>query len=168
MHERVIGSLQSIDGFISSTVWRSQANTEDIILINHYANEEAASEGISRLMTEGFFEMVAESFPEPLDLKRMEIVFADGLAPGDLSRDEFLSLSDRSTDPGKGPELETELRRIFGELKSIDGYTGSMIGRNEVLDEEVLGLVFWTDVSGFMASLPTKVLYEVRLFRRIL
>jgi heme-degrading monooxygenase HmoA len=76
------------------------------------------------------------------------------------------SVSFRIAEPGFGDQLEAEIKRIFEELSVIEGYRGTFTFRNEALDEEVVGIVFWLTTRAFEASLPHRNPYEVKLYRR--
>lgn len=167
LHDRILGLISPIPGFLSSTLWQAQADSESYMLMNEYANEGSADAGFRAVMEGPLLEAIASSFATPMDLRRLVRTFADGAAAAHVPVGKYLSISDRTADPGHGVDLESELRRIFGELQLIDGYLGSQIGRNIALDEDVMGLVFWDSVEAFMASLPLKVVYEVRLWHRL-
>jgi hypothetical protein len=79
----------------------------------------------------------------------------------------LLSVSIRVAEPGFGDTLEAELGQIFQELSLIEGRRGSLTFRNESLNEEVVGLVFWLTTMAFETSLPNRIPYEVKLYRRI-
>lgn len=167
IHDQIIDLISPIPGFLSSTLWQAQSDADSFMLMNEYTDEEAADSGFKAVMDGPVLEAIASSFAEPMDLRRFVRAFSDGLGPSEVSMGKYLSISDRTADPGHGVDLEAELRRIFGELKMIDGYLGSQIARNITLEEDVLGLVFWDTVEAFMASLPLKVVYEVRLWHRL-
>lgn len=159
--------LETIPGFNSATLWRSQAHSDRTILLTHYDHEEAAQQGVDQLGRENVLVEIAQSYDRPMDLRRATLFDLQGRAPGDLEMESFLSFSERTSEPGFGKELAEELQRIFGELSVIPGFEGSMVGNGINLPEEVMGLVFWSKVEAFMQSLPLKVLYEVKLFHRI-
>lgn len=167
LHSHIVEAISPIEGFLSSSLWQSQSDSESFLLLNEYADEAAAESGFKAVMEGPLVQRIASSFASPMDLRRLSRTFSDGIMPNEVPIGKFLSISDRTADPGHGIDLEAELRRIFGELKLIDGYLGSQIGTNVALAEDVMGLVFWDTVESFMASLPLKVIYEVRLWHRI-
>lgn len=167
LYRQLAGVMIGFDGLISMTVWQAQSNPTEYLVVNHYATEKAAIAGFDELAQSDFFDKVAEQFDAPLDIQRAVVSYAYGLPPGDSPVGTYLSLSNRSADPGHGVQLEAELWRIFGELTVIDGFRGALIGHGMQLAEEAYGLALWDTVESFMESLPKKVLYEVRLFERI-
>lgn len=167
LHDEIVQSVSSIAGFVSSTLWQAQSDLDSFLLLNEYANMSAADEGFKAVMDGPLVEKIASSFGSPMDLRRLVLSYSDGCSPSEVPVGNFLSISDRTADPGHGADLDAELRRIFRELRMIDGYLGSQIAKNVALDEEVMGFVYWNSVEAFMASLPLKVVYEVRLWHRL-
>ena len=76
-------------------------------------------------------------------------------------------MSQRVSDPGYSPELLEEIDRIFSELQYLPGYLGSVYGTNDVLDEEVFGIVTLKSREAFLGSLPRNMkTYQIALFSR--
>lgn len=101
------------------------------------------------------------------DLLQARIEKRMGAAPGKSKIGELMSISVRSAEPGLGSHILDELSDIFQSLTVIDGFAGCAYGRSVTLDEEIVGMAFWTDRRAFDRSLPKKTLYEVRLYQRI-
>lgn len=167
LHNMMLDEISDIQGFLSSTVWQPANGGDGYLVLNGYQSLEAANEAQLRVTEGRFLAEAIQNFSNPLDIRQCTLVHQDGTPASGISVGQFMSLSDRSADPGLGPELETEIANIFGELKSIEGYLGSIVGHSLILPEEVIGLVFWDQREAFEQSLPRKVLYEVKLFQRI-
>lgn len=168
LHAKLISILSRIPGFVGSTVWQAVATPTEFLLVDAYEDAPALEAAQVAVVEEGFMETAIRSFRQPFDLRQGEIKREQGRIVSETAIGDYLSLSDRTADPGHGRELEDELTRVFSELESIDGYLGSVIARNVNLGEEVLGVVLWQTEQAFRLSLPLKLLYEVRLYRRII
>lgn len=169
--ESLFGDLRAIldrvPGFLSATVWLGQTEPDSYLLFTHYSSPEAAREGLERIMESEFLADVSESFVSPIDIRRVLAAFQVGTKSSSLDLETYLSVSDRSADPGHGAELVTELQGICTELLAIPGCLGAIGGSVETLPEEVVSVAFWDSADAFAASLPKKVLYDVKLYRRV-
>lgn len=87
--------------------------------------------------------------------------------PDEIQVGAWMSVSLRVAEMGFAAEMEEELQEIFLQLRDLSGYAGSVIARLYNLEEEIIGIVFWSDEGSFERSLPRKSLYEVRLFQRV-
>jgi heme-degrading monooxygenase HmoA len=167
LHDKFMREVSKVDGFISSSIWASLAEPTEFAMLNHYRAKEAAENAL-QLASEGdFLNLATRAFSSPLDIKQNIVTYERGTDPGDMARGSFMSLSDRSADPGHGPDLEAELKRIFTELEAIEGFRGAVVCHNCMLEEEVMGIVLWDKVEAFLQSLPSKILYEVKLYTRV-
>lgn len=81
-----------------------------------------------------------------------------------LPLNAVMSTSFRTAEPGLANSLVSEYRLIFESLEVLPGFLGSQIGQNPDLEEEIGGLVFWTDRGAFTKSLPNQTMYEVRVY----
>jgi len=79
----------------------------------------------------------------------------------------YLSVSDRTSEPGYGPELREEVTDILAALEYIPGWLGHYVGGNLAIPEEVTGWVLWNSPEAFQQSVPRGSFYEIRLFHRI-
>jgi hypothetical protein len=106
--------------------------------------------------------------PEAARVLRLRVVEHVGPSLSETPAGTFLSTSDRIADPGMGKDLTDDLKTVFAELRLMDGCLGSVIARNEILEEESVGLVSWSKKEAFERSLPRKQPYKVRLYNRML
>lgn len=160
--------LRSVDGFIGFSLWRSVADPVQHLMIYRYRDERAADEGLKAIANDKFL-TEAQTIPlSPPDVVRMKAAGYDGETLEASDHSCFLSLSVRVAEPGYGVELGEELKRIFAELRLLPGYVGSIYGPHDTLDEELIGIVIWRSEAAFRSSLPDTVVYEVKLYRRII
>lgn len=157
---------RAVPGFQSLTIWQSETDAKQHTILINYHDEAAAEAGLQVSLDHG---ALVESLKNPNnvpEVRRGTISHSMGKRFQDSPVGSLASMSFRVAEPGRGDSLEDELAEIFQELTVIDGYLGSMTCRNEALDEEVIGIVFWTDRPAYESSLPAKLPYEVGLFHR--
>jgi len=165
-HKNMKALKDTVPGFQSLTVWQSTVSAQEHMILIGYENEESAEVGLQVSMDNG---ALVESLKNPNNIPevhRGRISNHSGKRIEDNPVGSLASVSFRVAEPGFGDSLESELQRIFEELSVIEGYRGSLTFRNEGLDEEVVGIVFWLTTLAFEASLPDRIPYEVRLYRR--
>lgn len=161
-------ALGRVEGFQGLSLWRNIGDRERHLVLYHYASIEAADTGLSALADGKLLAETAVVNKEPANVMRIIVLGQQGKAVQAVAPGQFLSLSVRVSDPGYGQELADELDRIFGELTLIPGFLGSVYGRSESLEEEVVGLVTWGTRQAFESSVPEGTLYEVKLYQRVL
>jgi heme-degrading monooxygenase HmoA len=158
---------KSVPGFNSISVWQSDGHPTNYMILFTYSDEESAETGLEVSTSIG---PLVESLSKPVippEVRRGHAEYFIGKRPEKIDIGSLASFSFRVAQPGMGDDLQSELARIFGELSMIDGYLGSMTCRNESLQEEVTGVVFWSNREAFETSLPSKVFYEVSLYQRV-
>ncbi len=156
----------AVPGFQSLTVWQSAASPQEHMILIGYEDEASAELGLQVSMDNG---TLVESLKNPKnvpEVHRGRIANHLGKRIEDNPVGSLASVSFRVSEPGFGDSLESELKRIFEELSVIEGFRGSLTFRNEGLDEEVVGIVFWLTTLAFETSLPDRIPYEVKLYRR--
>jgi heme-degrading monooxygenase HmoA len=161
-----VKALKSSPGFESLSIWESQSNKGWYLILIVYSDEAAADEGLKVSLGEGPLVAALKNVTTPPVVRRGPIEAHHGAKPTTLPDDAYLSLSVRVAGPGMGDDLFRELKRIFRELALIDGYLGSFTCRNSSLDEEAMGVAFWSSREAFETSLPAAKVHEVELFRR--
>jgi len=156
----------AVPGFQSLTVWQSTTDPQQHMILIGYEDEESAELGLQVSLDNG---ALVESLRDPKnvpEVHRGRVANRMGKRTEENPVGSLASVSFRIAEPGFGDSLEAEIKRIFEELSVIDGYRGSFTFRNEALDEEVVGIVFWLTTRAFEASLPDRIPYEVKLYRR--
>lgn len=164
----VTEALQRVPGFRGAAYWNCVSKPDSIILLYDYESAEAADRGLRASMAVRPLAERLVADVAPPDVMRVKVIESSGLLKGGLPEGRFLSLSIRVAEPGYGEDLSTELTDIFAGLSVIDGFKGSLVGSNDTLDEEIVGLVAWDSKAAFEASLPKGMPYEVLLFQRVL
>jgi hypothetical protein len=160
--QKAVAELQAL------TIWESQSDPLDYLLMIVYPDEAAADEGLKASMGVGALVGSLKSVETAPEVRRGRIEFQDREPATTMAIGAFASVSVRVAEPGRGADLLGELSDIFGELAQIPGYLGSFVCRNEGLTEESIGVVFWKSRRSFDASLPNKMTYQVQIYRRVL
>jgi heme-degrading monooxygenase HmoA len=166
-HKNAKALKKAVPGFNSISVWQADGHPKNYMILFIYSDEASAEKGLQVSLDLG---PLVSSLKEPgvaPEVRRGQAEILTGKRPDAIAVGSYASFSFRVAQPGMGNDLQSELARIFGELSMIDGYLGSMTCRNESLQEEVTGVVFWANHEAFEASLPSKVFYEVTLYQRV-
>lgn len=151
----------------SLSVWKDADFPGRFLTLLHLSTESVVELASANLSDTPEFEALSRSHLAPADIRVLTVRHRRGGTPTNVEIGGFLSLSMRKSEPGYSDELRAELVDIFESLQYIDGYVGSVIGPNQAVVEEVLGVVLWTNRRSFEASIPGPSPYEVRLFERI-
>ena len=160
-------ALRSVDGYEGVGLWQSPTRTSEFIALYHYASLAAAEKGLEVVSEEG---VLSESMPSeeiPADVRRVEIFKKSGRREPNAKVGDFLSISFRLADPGYGERLMEEIDRIIDEISYIPGFLGAEYGRNQSLEDEIIGIVSWDSREAFASSVPPGTLYEVNLYQRV-
>lgn len=160
--QKSVAELQAL------SIWESQSNAGDYLLLIVYPDDAAADEGLKASMGVGALVGSLKRVEAPPEVRRGQIEFQDRKPASAMAVGSFASVSVRVAEPGHGSDLREELSFIFSELAEIPGYLGSFVCRNEGLMEESIGVVFWENRRAFDASLPNKMTYQVEIYRRML
>lgn len=166
IRNRALDVLKTVDGLVSLTFWERADRIGSRLTIAEFDSLDAAGLAIERMSASEVLAELIQISESPPDLQRIFVSTSSGAGSSGVPIGGYASVSLRTADPGMGASLEQELGIIFQELSFIPGFVGSMIGHRELLEEEVVGIVFWENREAFEASLPKKVMYEVSLYRR--
>jgi heme-degrading monooxygenase HmoA len=153
-------------GFRSTTLWQSVKDERTYLSVSHFDSPATAEEGFVRAQEQGI--VTSRVFGDAPEIRRVVLAAHHGTLPNRVEAGQFMSLGIKEADPGFGPDLLEELHDIFEELSVLDGYLGSMRGKNEVIDDEVIGFVFWRDLEAFHKSVSPNALRRIELYRRLL
>jgi heme-degrading monooxygenase HmoA len=159
--------LEEVDGFKGLSVWRAPNDPDAFLVAYDYAHQEAVEAGLMAV-TEVRAKVQSDiTVLTPADVLRVRVVHRTQIGLHEAPASSFLSMSTLIADPGYSPELVDDLDQTFGELQLLPGYVGSMIGINDALEEEVIGLVTWSSEASFQTSLPPgKKIRQVQLYSR--
>ena len=167
-YEQIRPVLKEVDGFLGVGLWRSAESGGKHVAIYRYRDFASADAGLEAVSDHRSLTSAQSVLTTPADVHRCRYLCASGQPLTDAPIGTYLSLSVRTAEPGYGTDLAAEVERIFEELELIDGYLGSYIGMNDTLEEEVLGMVTWTQEHAFRSSVPMRPPYDVQLFRRVI
>lgn len=164
----VTATASKVSGFAGSSMWRDKDIPERYMLISVYADLASADKAFELMSEAMVLDRGYNLLETAPDNRRMLISREQGQDLAHTQIGELLSLSMRTSATGYGDELGAELEEIFQSLHVIPGFKGSTFGPNERLREEVIGIVLWSDLKSFQASMPAHVPYEIQLYERAL
>lgn len=159
-------TLEGMDGFVSSTMWRNMRNPDQVLLLSRYRDILAAEEGLNRLTEAGVLLQAMDALAAPPEAYRVVVHEHAGKWPETAPMGSCCSVSMRTADPGYGEDLMMDLTDVFGGMIMMPGFLGNVIGVNEAMPDQVFGVAFWTDVVAFNSSLPSDLPFEIQVFER--
>lgn len=157
--------LGELDGFRSITVWRATGDDGCYLLVSHYADSEAAAEGLKLLADGHLLSDYVDSLAGPPDVRHVEVHARNGVAPGLVKAGECVSVSTQS--PSNELAAAQDLEDVLAGLLYLEGCLGTAHGTNSARPGELIGLAFWNSASAYQASVSANPPYPVRLFRRL-
>lgn len=160
--------LATVAGWHGLSVWRDTEDPQALLLCHEYTDVPAAERGLVALAGMPLLVEQGGAQLQPADVLRVRVLGRTGKRLSSCESPSYLSMSIRVADPGYGADLASEIDMIFQELAFLPGCLGSVYGENDVLTEEIVGLVTWASHEAFQSSLPPGLApYEVRLMERI-
>lgn len=144
---------------IEPMVWVMESNPQAFLCITRLPGDSGPDERFPI----GSLTTVLDS---PLDISVMDWIDARQRGTEGIAKSEYVSLSLRQADTGRGKDLVEDLRTVLEQMESYKGLLGTMILQVAHLEDEVLGLAFWHDRESFEQSIPPHNLYELQLYRR--
>ncbi len=157
--------LEAVDGFRSLTLWRAADDSERFLLLTHYADSEAAAAGLRMLADGHLLTDYIESMTTPPDVRQVEVLARDGVAPGKVEPGGHLSISTQA--PSDEEAGLQDLEDVLAGLLYLPGCLGTAHGDNIARPGELIGLAFWANQTAYQASVSDHPTYPVRLFRRV-
>lgn len=151
----------------SLTVWKDCDIPERYAALMHYDVEEDGEDLFETISDDQLYSQIVEAHAGPADVHQMRVAYIHAALPGQTQIGQMMSVSMRKADPGYEEDLLQELRDIFEGIKYIDGYLGSIFGKNKALGEEIIACAFWKDRHSFEESTPRGSFYEIRLYERV-
>lgn len=164
---RVRGVMEQVDGFLGLSFWNLAEDPQAVLGVYEFRDIEAAEEGLRQYSETDLGEEAVELSLDPMEFVRVRINGSLKMTSSEVPAGSCLSLSFRIAAPGKGAELQEDLKSVFDSISLTDGFLGAFYGRRESLSDEVVGGVLWADALAFQASLPRSQSYEVELYTRV-
>jgi len=146
--------LSTVQGSLGLSVWRDPRDPESFLVAYEYADLAAAERGLVALTEVRVLAETQAADFRPAHVLRVKVFDRSARRLSEAPQTACLSMSIRIADPGYSPELLDDLGRTFEDLQYIPGYIGSVYGTNDVLEEEVIGLVVWANREAYVKSLP--------------
>ncbi|HZH98916.1 MAG TPA: antibiotic biosynthesis monooxygenase [Fimbriimonadaceae bacterium] len=171
LHELRNGAVEALSaaaGFLGASVWRASHENHDYMLVLQFESPAAAEDALTRVSERGLLSSATGILQGPPEVRRVLMDGSDGMVPDQVAPGHLMSLSVREAGPGYGADLLQEIDDIFQELSNLEGYLGSIRGTNEVIDDEVIGMVFWRTPEAFHRSVSPNALRRIELFQRSL
>ncbi len=165
-HEEIGIALSQNLGYVGGRIWSDLLEPSHFLTAHVYRDLRAAESGLQTIAQESLLQQYVTLDHDPPSTTRVRVIEATGALEGHMTDADFVSLSVRVAEPGRGNELRDDLRRVFSECEMIPGFTGYLIGVNDVLEEETIGLAGWDSQAAFLQSLPEGIIAKVRCYRR--
>jgi hypothetical protein len=166
IREMTEAQLRRIPGFLGISAWQKHQTLRENLVISEFTDPIAAQQQLIE-MSETAIPLLSEMLLSTPNVHHVVVKGLHGTPPSKSRIGDFLSLSNRVSEPGKSEDLTAELHRIFNELSLLPGYRGSFQGTLHGIEEENFGAVLWQSERAFRRSLPRTSPYEVQLFQRV-
>jgi hypothetical protein len=153
---------------VQMTLWGADGIEEFTgIAIERFPDEAEIERAVELSSLSEFLPKLVALSPDPNDVREFLIAGERGANETEVPVGGWMSLSIRQADPGLGRALDAELSQVLDEIAALDGFLGSIHGRNIAVREEVASLAFWKDQDAFLASLPKHTLFDVEGYERL-
>ena len=133
-------ALADVEGFQGAGLWQSVQDPLSRMILFSYESPDAARKGLIAISARRSLVERQGEAAEPADVLALTVAHTEGAFVHGLSQASALSISIRIADPGFGAELIDTYIRTFAELAAIPGFAGMLVGVNQNLCEEVVGL----------------------------
>jgi hypothetical protein len=163
-HEDIGRALTCVQGYGGSQIWTDVYDPTRFLTAHVYQDRRAAEWGLRAIAEEPLVQEYVKLDHDAPNTLRIRTIESEGALINDLVGAKFLSLSIRIAEPGRGVQLQDDLRLVFSECALIPGYTGYLIGVNDALEEETAGIIGWQTKEAFEHSVPDPLVAEVRCF----
>jgi heme-degrading monooxygenase HmoA len=167
IHNLMLASLQAVDGFQSLTLWKDADFQDQYRWLSVHGTHEAAIAGMTAWAESEGIERLSVELQTAPSMMVQRIEYRHGSDPNRTTNGQAMSVSVRRADLGMGYQLEAEIADVFENMTYMDGYLGAFYGPSTSMEEEFIGVVFWTNRVAFERSLPQRPPYELRLLERI-
>ena len=159
--------LRQVPGFMGVGLWQNLNDADAHLALYHYDSPENADLGLEAVASRKLLTEATVHSDTPPDVRRVAVQGKVGQNIFNTGLHQVISVSVRVADPGFGASLADEVGRILHELQLLPGYLGGEFGRNDSLDEEVIGLAAWENEAEFQSSVPVGTIYDVRVYRKV-
>ena len=157
----------TMPGFIGQSIWCDLTDPESFLVVLETVDEASAVNIMQETVISSVFEKLQEQVEGTPTARWIKVRIFRGEPISSMPDGTFLSASLRTAEPGRAFELEQDYDMLFENLSYIDGYLGHANGPVNKLDEQMIGLVWWSTIEAYKSSLPNQTFYDIRLFRRV-
>lgn len=165
-HANIGAALERVPGFLGWQVWVDVYEPSRFLTAHVYRDLTATEQGLLAIMDEPLVQEYVKLGHDSPDTVRVRVIESAGSLTNDITDTEFISTSVRIAEPGRTNQLHDDLRRVFSECAMIDGFTGYLIGVNDVLEEETVGIAGWLTQKAFEQSVPRDIIAKVRCYAK--
>ncbi len=159
--------FDGIPGIEGPTLYSAERDGEMQLSVVEIADraafELAAAERVNEEMVLAF----ARVMEGPPSVRLLRIRAHGGKSLAAMEPDTYLSISDRTADPGREDELARDYETVFASFEAIPGFAGWAYGPDGALDERLYGLALWTTRDALGRSLKPDVRHELRIYRKL-
>ena len=159
--------FRDLEGLSGPTLYSAEHDGEihlSVVTVEDLAAFElAAAEKISEEMATTFSKMM----DGPPSVRLLRVRASQGRRATTMPEDSYLSISDRTADPGLEDELAQDYHDVFTSFEAIPGFAGWAYGPDGTLEEHIYGLAFWLSREALGVSLKPDIRHELRIYRKL-
>lgn len=158
-----LSTIGAIDGFsMYSHLLRPEVLLSVVEIPGPWEHMSPVDEGADDLLDE--LQTLVEG---PESVRTIRVRGRGGRAPHQMANDTYLSISDRSAEPGRADELAADYDQVFGSFGVIGGFAGYLYGPYGGLEEKIYGLALWDTEAALQESISKPMRHELRIYRKM-
>lgn len=165
--ERFASVFEGVEGISGPTLYSAEHDPEihlSLVSIEDLAAFElAAAEKISEEMATTFSKMM----DGPPSVRLIRVRASQGRRAANMPADSYISISDRTADPGLEDDLAQDYHNVFLSFEAIPGFAGWAYGPDGTLEEHIYGLAIWETREALGMSLKPDTRHELRIYRKL-
>jgi heme-degrading monooxygenase HmoA len=159
--------VRVIPGYLGLSVWSDAKDPDSYLLVLEARDEQTAQVAMKSFIESPTFDRLQNEVEGTSSNRWVKVKQSDGPLVSEMPVGSYLSASLRNAEPGRAYDLEKDYDMVFENLNFIEGFKGFAYGPSNNIDEQLIGLAWWTDIEAYRASLPPQTFYDIRLFRRV-
>ncbi|MBX3111521.1 MAG: hypothetical protein KF857_05885 [Fimbriimonadaceae bacterium] len=160
------GEVRRVAPGVESSLWRCEDDDHRFLQLSTLPSVEVKDALVDHLVRTRLVEQAAERLHGIPDVQHFQPSWSMRVTAASVHQSALLSVSLRAMDLGFGDAWVEKLGDNFREVSVIPGFEGAMIAKSLVVEDQVLGLGFWSVSSAFHQSVPPRPSYEIDLYRR--
>lgn len=160
------GEIHRVAPGVETSLWRCEGDDHRFLQLSSLPSVEAKNALADHLVKTRLVEQAAERLRGVPDVQHFAPAWAMRVTAATIHKPMLMSVSLRAMELGYGDEWVEKLSDNFREVSVIPGFEGAVIAKSLIVEDQVLGLGFWTVSTAFQQSVPPDPSYEIDLYRR--